>query len=558
LKLRTLNPFYRKKFTLPILPNGKKIKLKKSQIFDEGEKKGWHYKVFAIPGVQNNCVVEYQYSLTTNHISLLDPWYFQSDIHTDLSRFSIKIPTGFMYNSYMKNSPILAYKPTKELYEKPEQIRKKYAKYTWEFRDLPAIKDEPYMTTMKDYVAALNFQLIEYKDPYVYYTFVKTWDDLNEKIYPNYRPYLKHNRTVNTLADQIVGHERSYNKKMELLYNFVRDSIETKGYKPVSGWKNDEPKTIIKNKSGSRIEKNLLLIALLRASGIDADPVLISTRAHGRVDKRNPRLDSYNRLLVLTENHQGKLLLDTGNPYCPYGLLPPEDYTDIALVINQDTPQFIDIPKPKTVSMVYAKTIEAELNEEGTLTVKAFIRYEGFRNMIYRNKLATSEHEKDFIKHQVINRIQNVNLDTFEIDEGVEKTDPLLIKVEFSVESFAEVAGDKIYFSPVLFHRLRENIFQLENRTYPIDYNYPRMDEEEINIKLPEGYMVDELPEPLELGIDGQQFERHVTIHDKSLTYKRRLYVNKTFFSPKEYKRLKEFYSFIVQSDQDQVVLTTD
>ncbi len=96
-----------------ILPNGEKKKLSCRDIREEGEKDDWMYKVFTIPQVQKNCVIEYRYKKTTEYLALLEPWVFQNEIYTKLSRLSVKIPQGFKYMTYLDNAPDPEYTPAR-------------------------------------------------------------------------------------------------------------------------------------------------------------------------------------------------------------------------------------------------------------------------------------------------------------------------------------------------------------------------------------------------------------------------------------------------------------
>jgi hypothetical protein len=49
-------------------------------------------------------------------------------------------------------------------------------------------------------------------------------------------------------------------------------------------------KGVFNRKTGSGTELNLLLISLLRQVGIEANPVVISTREHGRIWKDYPMI----------------------------------------------------------------------------------------------------------------------------------------------------------------------------------------------------------------------------------------------------------------------------
>ena len=77
-----------------ILPNGKKIKLKKKQIFNKQDRL-WKEKVFTFSGVEVGSVIEYKYEKCSQYLTSLEPWYFQNQEFTKLSQLSVIIPSGF-------------------------------------------------------------------------------------------------------------------------------------------------------------------------------------------------------------------------------------------------------------------------------------------------------------------------------------------------------------------------------------------------------------------------------------------------------------------------------
>ena len=162
---------------------------------------------------------------------------------------------------------------------------------------------------------------------------------------------------------------------------------------------------------------------------------------------------------------------------------------------------------------------------------------------------------EDFVKEKVINNIKNISIDTCWIDKKLTKEDPLFINISYSINNFADVIGEYIYFSPALCQRLDKNPFKLEKRSYPIEYPYPYINLEEIIIELPEGYGVIELPAPCRFLRKGQRFDRIVKKENNTLHYSRRLYVKELTYIPRQYEKVKGLYSLIVKADQDQVVL---
>lgn len=149
-----------------IQPDGKKIGLDKKKIFEESTDL-WKNKVFSMPAIQVGAVIEYQYEKSSEYLTFLEPWYFQNEEFTKLSQLTILVPGEFSYNCFFNN--ILALEPEKDKIFDPDRPQKMLYQFTWKKENLPAIKAEPYMTTIKDYLQAIYFQLLAYKSPYYYY-----------------------------------------------------------------------------------------------------------------------------------------------------------------------------------------------------------------------------------------------------------------------------------------------------------------------------------------------------------------------------------------------------
>ena len=83
-----------------ILPNGKKIEVKKKDVYNERINDYWSQRKFAFPGLEEGCIIEYKYSKKSQLIYFLEDWYFQTDIPTRLSEFRTNIPEWFKYVSF--------------------------------------------------------------------------------------------------------------------------------------------------------------------------------------------------------------------------------------------------------------------------------------------------------------------------------------------------------------------------------------------------------------------------------------------------------------------------
>lgn len=532
-----------------ILPDGKKISLKKKDIHYEGKKDSWRVAVFTIPGIENNCVIEYSYKLTTEHLALLDPWEFQTDIYTLFSRFTLYLPAGFHYHSLLKNGP-RDYQPVGE---KVMSTNTLLMSYTWELKNIEPLKEEPFMTTLEDYRCKLNIQLVKFLDAYNNITFVSNWDDIKKRVEPTWKPFLEETRYLTDLSSKITDTLISITDKVEYLYNYVRDSLETTEYAGFFGDNIHPPKKIVEQRSGSSAEKNLLLVALLRNAGLNANPLLISTRGHGRLDTTNPLISSFNRLIVQVRIGSVDRFLDAAEPYCSSEMLPYWDNNGSGLLLTDTEARIIDLTPPKNMSMGFSSSM-VEIDSAGNARVESVIRMEGYQGLDRKKSIANSKDVKKYIQNNLLDALKNVEIDTFKIEDNP-KDEPLLMTVNFKVENFADIAGDKMFFSPTLLQRLNENIFKSEKRNFSVDYPYPFIDQEDVEYKIPPGYFFEEKPLFQRYYIAGQDFCRTVTETDTSLKVMRNHTCKKITYESWNYDALKAFYGRMVASDKEQVVL---
>ncbi|NOZ75283.1 MAG: DUF3857 and transglutaminase domain-containing protein [FCB group bacterium] len=538
-----------------ILPSGKIIKLKKSDIFEEGDKDGTRYKVFAIPGVQDQCIIEYQYELNSDHIAVLDPWYFQDNIPTEYSQFELVVPMGFIYNMYLTNSPVYDYKPEVSKFSLPNDQKCQVNKYS--FSDLPAIYNEAFMTTPRDYMARLNIQLVEIRYGYGIESFIQNWKDFSDKFFYVYKPYMRGTEQLEDLADRITSQCVTSEDRIVACYNWVKDSLTTTRYRGYTRDEIGEVKRILSERSGSRVEKNLLLIGLLNSINIPAYPMLISTRYHGFIDTQNPRLDSFNHLVAYIDQYPQPVLLDTWEPTCPYPMLPPNDLSSSGLVLGDGRPQFKSIPIPSTINKYNVRIDELNLHETGDISGSMILRFDGYRNMNYRDRYSEAESITDFIKDQIFDEYPDViidSVDTTGISSDIRQ--PLTIRIDFTLSHFADVIGDQIYMRPGILQHLSENIFKRKERKYPIDYFYKRMNEEYAIINLPKGYTIEELPKPMKFTVPGHEYIRSINQVGRTVNYQRRLTISQTYFLPGSYNTIKKFYQNVVKHDNEVIVLS--
>jgi len=535
-----------------ILPGGKKVKLNKKEVFEEKINRYWNQKVFAIPGVEVGSVIEFKYQMSSEYISILEPWYFQNETYTLLSQFTIAIDPHFNYHVFFQNVVGDQAVPFEEIFLIPGGgITRKGKRFTWKIEDIPKIKEEPYMRTLDDYRMTLFFQLREYRDPYNYIIFIKEWKDLAKRVYDDYKDLLDEDGTVRNKVSELVVDTLQASQKAKIIFNYVRDEIETEWIYTI--WPSNSPKDVLKKGKGKMAEKNILLISMLRQAGIESHPMLISTRRFGRVRTNWPQLEQFKHIIAYTEIGNEKYYLDACEKCCPFGEIPTRDIVGIGFLVLPENSDFYPIPAPKNINMVACET-KGELKDDGSLACQASIRYEGYEAMRKRNDLA-DEDKREYFEELLSEKFAEATLDSLEINNFEEVELPLHVLLEFHVPDYAQVVGDFIYFNPPQLTKLLNNPFKSEERKFPVEFTYLSGRSENVDLKLPEGFMVDEIPPFQIMKMGGFHFLSDGKAEAGKINFRRQYLIKKPVFDTHEYTQLRNLHAQIVSFEESQVVL---
>jgi hypothetical protein len=134
---------------------------------------------------------------------------------------------------------------------------------------------------------------------------------------------------------------------------------------------------------------------------------------------------------------------------------------------------------------------------------------------------------------------------------------PFEVKSEISTSDGVNVAGDRIYFKPFLDGGFDKNPFQKPERKYPVDFGALTDDNIVVSIKLPDGYVIEELPknEVVNLPEGAGRFLCAWQSDGKTLQISSRLSIKKPVFYAEEYSFLREFFDKVVAKHATQLVL---
>ncbi len=290
------------------------IKLSKSDFFEVDAGDGYKEIRFTFPEVKEGSILEYAYNKLDKSILFVDGWVFQNDIPTIKSSYSITIPEFLDYRMLAQGAKVI----TSKYKSGPDGL------YQWKLTDLRSVKAEPYMNHFSDYLEKVQFQLAGYKSQSTnvlgqtesgYEKMFSNWQELAD-FFRDRKAFSSYTSPDKNVSKTLAITDSAGKTKTEILQENYFYITQNFTYDGKGGIVPDQLlKDLLVNKKGNRAEINLALMALLNASGIEAHPVLISSKGNGRSDLVTFLFaDQFNHLMLVVNTEDKLHFVDACNP----------------------------------------------------------------------------------------------------------------------------------------------------------------------------------------------------------------------------------------------------
>ncbi len=535
-------------------------KLKKDGIFDEKQDEHWNIRKITMPDVKEGAVVEIAYSVSSDFWSNLDDWTFQTTIPIVWSEYRVRIPEYFSYDKYMQGYIGLevreetAVPTTITIDSRTNEVLNLFEnRMRYVAKDVPAFKPEPFITTPKDYISRINFELAYVKMPnQPLKPYLGTWEDINKTYWEDtdFGGQIKGNNFLKSTVADITAGLTTPEQKIGAIYTYVKQNISWDGnYRRFAS----KPlKKVLDEKKGSSAEINFLFMSMLEKADFDVSPVLVSTRNHGFVRQEIPVVSQFNTVVCLVRVDGNSILLDATSKYLPVGVLPENCLNGNGLVISKLGHSWVNLESTEKSKLVVSSTYT--FSEDETLVGKVTFERTGYDAQRNRNRYFVDGEEK-YLKDLTASAEWEISESQF---TNAKETD-LSFKEEhvFEIRDQTTSAADILYIDPFITGKMEENVFKLEQRAYPVNFGSPFERTYLVKVTLPEGYEVEELPQTkmFMLPEKGARYVYSVSQMGNDINIMSSLQVNKGIFTQVEYPNLREFYNQVVAKQAEMIVL---
>lgn len=560
------------------LADGKimKTKLENDKIYSS-ESKYYINKKFAIPAVKEGTVFELSYSITSDFLYNFRGWNFQYSCPALWSQYSYVIPEYFDYREstkgYLKfdtnnRDEIFTVFYIREQIDRTKEgfmdrtapsttkeLKTPAIRTTLSIKDVPAFISEPNIDNEENYLQSIELELSSVQLPNeIRKDYTNTWESVNKEMISdeNFGNLLKSNGFISDTVINVCKKLTTEIEKAKNIYDYILNRMTWDG--DYSLWAMKGLRKPFTDRIGNSSEINLLLILMLQTAGLKANPVIYSTRENGSAVTFFPTISKFNSVLALLEIDGKAYLLDAVNKLCPFGLLPSNDLNGRGRVVDNLSGDWVNLESNSRYSIV--KSYILEIGADGKLKGSIVRNHGGYAAAIHRNLLKDENSNQDYIR-KLQENTAGLTITGYSASGKYDLYQPLIDTLNVEISNRVELIGDKMLFNPLLFETTEKNIYTLEERKYPVDYNYPVLESIVIEYKIPAGYEVQSLPKPIVLRFPDNSISFTYSIQSSGnkivLLWKKN--ISKIIFLPEEYKNLKEIYDQVVKKSSEQVIL---
>ena len=551
-----------------------KTKVSKKSIFEERKNKYYVIQKIPLPNIKENSVIDIKHNVISPFRSI-DDLKFQFEIPIKKLNYSVAIPDYFKYKEYLRGyyqiKPIFSFINKDFQFETPDKKVSKSGGYVTEkgevfklnvaikqslFKadNIPALKEkEAFIGNIENYRGAIIYELASSKLPNsMEEHYADSWENISKKIYRSgaFGDELTKSSYYSDDIENLLKSANNEFEKVAILFQFVKSKVKWNGY--YGKYTENGVRKAYRENTGNVADVNLMLTSMLRFAGLDANPVLVSSRGNGI--PLFPTIKGFDYVIAAVTFNDGKyVLLDATEPYSLPNTLPERALNWNGRLVKKDgSSSWLKLITGK--HSLEENMLMVKINDE--LVAEGFIRTK-FDNIKALNFRRNKNHIKEEILSTNFEENNNVEIEDFKLQNKLDLNKPIVRMIKFSSEDLIEGINGKLYIEPLLFLTRHNNPFKLEERKFPIDFTTSWKELNRVTITIPNGYKVEKLPETLAIGLpeDIGVFKYQVSQVGNKIKSVSVLQFNKPLIGAQYYKDLKNFFDETVRKQSEKIVL---
>jgi hypothetical protein len=411
----------------------------------------------------------------------------------------------------------------------------------WELRDVPALERETRGPGITE------------TSPYVHVSTMAGWQELGAWYAGLIRPQFALDDALQQQLAALVKDNPGDQQKIAAIQEFVLRNTHYVALEfGIYSYKPYPVAQTYARRFGDCKDKASLMIALLRAAGIEAEIALVRTRSMGDVAPMPASIALFDHAIVHVPRYD--LWLDGTAEYSGREL-PLEDQGALALTVGMNgNTRLRQIPMSSAHDNYTRRTIYAQLSPEGVIHFSGSTLTRGEDAPGLRRELAVKEQQLDLFRQRLAEVFPMVKLDNVAVHGAQNLASD--VSVDFQGELDFYQNRPVVRLSSTWMPRAYvSGLASGSERTQDLLLPSPWITEEEIHLALPEGAGIKEMPHNQEITTSFGMVRMRYSRSGREIVIESRLEFDKTRIGAQEYPAFRQFCSDVENSFHHEIVV---
>jgi transglutaminase-like putative cysteine protease len=547
-------------------PAGHDYSLKDNEILDVGApgeggelNSDERAKVADPPGRDPGGIVAYEYEKRERPYLAEANWWFQDELPRLQQSFTLVLPQSYTYTTTWAH------------HAKVDGVDLENHQYRWEMDNERAIDLD--QVPMSPGEGSLEPRMtVHYAGPGLAEPQDGTWQGIGE-----WYAGLERDRVVSApdiaaeAAELTVGKMDFYDKA-EAIGDFVQQKIRyVEINMGIGGYQPHAAEDIFRGRYGDCKDKATLLSAMLSSVGIHSALLMVDTE-RGVIDPDAPSIMG-NHMIAAIEIPQGYespklhsvVTAKTGKRYLifdptwyltPFGQLEDNLQGSYGVLMEGDESQVIQLPVMDPTLNTIHRTGNFTLNADGTLTGSVTdMRYGDLaedRRHIFSSE--DGKKQQEYMNWVIGRDFTAASMTGLKVENVDALNKDLTTTFNVQASHFASFAGPLLMVRPRVLGSYELDVDQ-KVRHVVINLEETMQGTDDYDIELPEGYVVDALPDPVKVDVGFASYVSSTEVHGRMLHYSRTYTVRQVTAPAAKYAEVQQLAAAIAADEDSQAIL---
>ena len=358
-------------------------------------------------------------------------------------------------------------------------------------------------------------------------------------------------------VSSLIADAKTNEEKIKNIYYWIQDNIRYIAFEDgIAGFKPDESQNVFKKRYGDCKGMANLTKQMLKEAGFDARLTWIGTKRIA-YDYSTPSLSVDNHMICTVIENGDKIFLDGTEKFSPY-----KEYAERIQgqqVMIEDGESFIleTIPHVTPELNKETYTFKAKINNDALEgDVSLIFKGESRASFLYYYNSLRSEKKNEALKYY-LNRddrnllVENINTTDLE-NRDADLSIDYSLKQRNAVSSF----DNEIYVNLDYYQQFGKSFFN--DRSTDVVFDHKKFFASEINLEIPEGYKVVELPAGIDLDTEDYKIYVDFELSENILQYKKTFILKNAILRKADFNEWNETIRILKSIYNQQIVLTKD